>query len=90
MKLEQGVLNQELGKEILESLANDNHRAATIVKSLRSIFSEDKTQSENVHISELVANVLNIVKPELKFNNIKVEEKINTQLIVKVNAAEVI
>jgi signal transduction histidine kinase len=90
MKLEQGALNPELGKEILESLANDNHRAATIVKSLRSIFSEDKTQSENVHISELVANVLNIVKPELKFNNIKVEEKINTQVIVKVNAAEVI
>jgi signal transduction histidine kinase len=90
MKLEQGKLNPELGKEILESLANDNQRAATIVKSLRSIFNEDKTQSENVHISELVNNVLDIVKPELKLNNIKVQQKINPQLIVKVNTAEVI
>ena len=40
MKLEKGAINPELGKEILDSLEADNHRAATIVKSLRSIFTE--------------------------------------------------
>ena len=40
MKLENGALNPELGKEILDSLEQDNMRAATIVKSLRSIFTD--------------------------------------------------
>jgi signal transduction histidine kinase len=90
MKLEQGTLNPELGKEILESLANDNQRAATIVRSLRSIFNEDKSQSEHVHISNLVNQILDIVNPEIKFNNIKIEEKINSKHFVEVNTAEVI
>jgi signal transduction histidine kinase len=90
MKLGQGTLNPELGKEILESLANDNQRAATIVKSLRSIFSEDKSQSENVHISDLITQVLDIVKPEIKFQNIKINKKLNSKHLVEVNSSEVI
>jgi signal transduction histidine kinase len=90
MKLGQGTLNPELGKEILESLANDNLRAATIVKSLRSIFNEDKSQSENVQIDDLITQVLDIVKPEIKFQNIKINKKINSKHLVEVNSAEVI
>ena len=90
MKLGQGTLDPELGKEILESLANDNQRAATIVKSLRSIFNEDKSQSENIHIGDLITTVLDIVKPEIKFQNIKINKKINSQHFVEVNSSEVI
>jgi signal transduction histidine kinase len=90
MKLGQGTLDPELGKEILESLANDNQRAATIVKSLRSIFNEDKSQSENIHIGDLITQVLDIVKPEIKFQNIKINKKINSQHFVEVNSSEVI
>jgi signal transduction histidine kinase len=89
MKLEQGTLNPELGMEILKSLANDNQRAANIVQSLRSIFNEDKSQSELVHISHLITQVLDIVNPEIKFHNIKIEEKIHSQHFVEVNSSEV-
>jgi signal transduction histidine kinase len=90
MKLEQGALNRDLGAEILESLEEDNRRAATIVKSLRSIFHENDASAENVRAAELVSKVLDIVKPELKFKNINIEEKINDQLMVTVNASEVV
>jgi C4-dicarboxylate-specific signal transduction histidine kinase len=90
MKLEQGALNRDLVSEILESLEDDNRRAATIVKSLRSIFHENNSQLENIHVDDLISKVLDIVKPELKFKNINVEEKINAQLTVKVNSAEMI
>ena len=90
MKLGQGTLNPELGKEILESLANDNLRAATIVKSLRSIFNEDKSQSENVQIDDLITQVLDIIKPEMKFQNIKIDKKINSKHFAEVNSSEVI
>jgi C4-dicarboxylate-specific signal transduction histidine kinase len=90
MKLEQGALNRDLGADILESLEEDNRRAATIVKSLRSIFHENDASAENVRAAELVSKVLDIVKPELKFKNINIEEKINDQLMVKVNTSEVV
>jgi hypothetical protein len=90
MKLVEGTLNPDIGKEILESLANDNQRAATIVKSLRSIFSEDRSQSENVQIDDLITQVLDIVKPEIKFQNIKINKKINSKHLVAVNSSEVI
>ena len=90
MKLGEGTLNSDISKEILESLANDNQRAATIVKSLRSIFSEDRSQSENVQIDDLITQVLDIVKPEIKFQNIKINKEINSKHLVEINSSEVI
>ena len=89
MKLEKGVINPELGKEILDSLEADNHRAATIVKSLRSIFTESDSSAEKVQLGHLISKVLDIVTPELKSKNIQIQLRVDEQLMVKVNAAEI-
>jgi signal transduction histidine kinase len=89
MKLEKGVLNPELGKEILDSLEEDNKRAATIVKSLRSIFNDSNLNAEEVLVSGLIAKVLNIVTPELRSKNIQIQLRIDDSLIIKVNSAEI-
>jgi C4-dicarboxylate-specific signal transduction histidine kinase len=89
MKLEKGVINPELGKEILDSLEADNHRAATIVKSLRSIFTEGDLGAEEVQLGNLASKVLDIVTPELKSKNIQLQLRIDDQLTVKVNPAEI-
>jgi signal transduction histidine kinase len=89
MKLEKGVINPELGKEILDSLEADNHRAATIVKSLRSIFTEGDSSAEEVQLGSLISKVLDIVKPELKSKNIQIQLRVDDQLAVKVNSAEI-
>ena len=89
MKLEKGVLNPELGKEILDSLEEDNQRAATIVKSLRSIFTEGEPNSAGVRLGELISKVLDIVKPELKTKNIQIQLKVDEALAVRVNSAEI-
>ena len=89
MKLEKGVINPELGKEILDSLEADNHRAATIVKSLRSIFTEGDASAEEVQLGSLISKVLDIVKPELKSKNIQIQLRVDDQLAVKVNPAEI-
>jgi signal transduction histidine kinase len=89
MKLEKGVLNPELGKEILDSLEEDNKRAATIVKSLRSIFNDSNLNAEEVLVSDLIAKVLNIVTPELRSKNIQIQLRIDDSLIIKVNSAEI-
>ena len=89
MKLEKGVLNPELGKEILDSLEHDNKRAATIVKSLRSIFTEGESNAQEVQLGDLIVKVLDIVKPELKSKNIQIQLRVDDGLVIKVNPAEI-
>ena len=89
MKLEKGAINPELGKEILDSLEADNHRAATIVKSLRSIFTESDLGAEEVQLGELISRVLDIVTPELKSKNIQLQLRVDEQLVVNANPAEI-
>jgi signal transduction histidine kinase len=89
MKLEKGVINPELGKEILDSLEADNQRAASIVKSLRSIFVEGDSNTEEVRMGVLISKVLDIVTPELKSKNIQIQLRVDDQLTIKANAAEI-
>ena len=89
MKLEKGVLNPELGKEVLDSLEEDNKRAATIVKSLRLIFNDSNASAQEVTVSELITKVLDIVTPELRSKNIQIQLRVDDDLIMKVNSAEI-
>ncbi len=89
MKLEKGALNPELGKEILDSLEDDNKRATTIVKSLRSIFTEGETNAEEIPLGDLISKVLDIVKPELKSKNIQIQLRVDDDLVIKVNPTEI-
>jgi signal transduction histidine kinase len=89
MKLEKGAINPELGKEILDALEADNHRAATIVKSLRSIFTESDSGAEEVQLCDLISRALDIVTPELKSKNIQLQLRVDERLAVNVNPAEI-
>jgi signal transduction histidine kinase len=89
MKLEKGVINPELGKEILDSLEADNQRAASIVKSLRSIFIEGNSNAEKVRMGDLISKVLDVVTPELKSKNIQIQLRVDDRLVVNVNPAEI-
>ena len=89
MKLEKGALTPELGKEILDSLEDDNKRAITIVKSLRSIFTEGETNAEEIQLGDLISQVLDIVKPELKSKNIQIQLRVDDDLVIMVNPSEI-
>jgi C4-dicarboxylate-specific signal transduction histidine kinase len=89
MKLENGVLNPELGKEILDSLEQDNKRAGTIVKSLRSIFTDGESNTQAVQLGDLISSVLEIVRPELKSKNIQIQLRVDDDLVIMVNASEI-
>lgn len=89
MKLEKGILNPELGKEILDSLEADNQRAASIVRSLRSIFIEGESNAEEVRMGDLIAKVLVVATPELKSKNIQIQLRADDRFAIKVNPAEI-
>jgi signal transduction histidine kinase len=88
-KLEGGSLSPEIGKEVLDALELDNNRAATIVRSLRSIFTEHHSQAEECDLADLISNVLDIVKPELKSKNIQMQLKVVEGLRVPMSSGEI-
>jgi signal transduction histidine kinase len=88
-KLEGGLLNLEIGKEVLDALESDNKRVATIVRSLRSIFTEHESNLEEYDLADLIANVLEIVKPELKAKQIQMQLSIDKGLLVKISSNEI-
>jgi signal transduction histidine kinase len=89
MKLEHGALNPDLGKEILDALEEDNKRAATIVRSLRSIFTEGEPNAQKVRLGDLISKVLAIVKPELKSKDIQIQLRIDDGLMIRINSSDI-
>lgn len=89
VKLNNGEINPDLYKEVLGSLEYDNQRAATIVKSLRSIFTENDSNARVVQLGDLISNVLDIVKPELKSKNVQIQLRVDDGLVIRVNSSEI-
>lgn len=87
-RLSEGTLSEEQNKEILEALLSDNQRAATIIQSLRSIFSDGKIGVEKVDMGELIESVLKIAKPEIQSKNIQVVLGLKSKYLVVASRGE--
>jgi signal transduction histidine kinase len=87
-KLSEGELTPMLQKEILDSLLSDNQRAANIIRSLRSVFAEEKLVSAKVDIAELIDLVLTIARPEIAKQNIQMVLRLEDKLFVTANKGE--
>lgn len=88
-KLAEGNLSAEQNQEVLSALLSDNQRAANIIRSLRSIFSDGKIGAEQVEIGELIESVLKITKPEIQSKNIQVVLRLTSSRLVNVNRTEI-
>lgn len=89
MKLEKGLLSSDIGKEVLDALEFDNNRAATIVRPLRSIFTEGDSQTQDHELGNLISKVLEVVNPELKAKQIQMQLKVEEGLLVRISSGEI-
>jgi signal transduction histidine kinase len=87
-KLSEGELNPALQKEVLDSLLTDNQRAASIIRSLRSVFADEKMAATKVDLAELIDLVLTIARPEIMNQNIQMVLKLEDHLIITANKGE--
>jgi signal transduction histidine kinase len=87
-KITDGSLDPTLQKEILDSLLSDNQRAAKIIRSLRSVFADEKILATKVDIAELIDLVLTITSPEIAKQNIQMVLKLEKDLSVTANKSE--
>ena len=87
-KLSEGELTPTLQKEVLDSLLSDNQRAASIIRSLRSVFADEKLASVKVDIAQLIDLVLTIARPEIAKQNIQMVLKLEDNFFVTANKGE--
>ena len=87
-KLADGNLSAEQNQEVLTALLSDNQRAANIIRSLRSIFSDGKIGAEELGVSELIESVLKITKPEIQSKNIQVVLGLKSQRLINASRGE--
>jgi signal transduction histidine kinase len=88
-KLEQGELDANTQTELFAALELDNNRASSIVRSLRSIFTDEKAAVECANLSSLIESILVIVRPELRAKQIQLELKLPTALHAPVRQTEI-
>ena len=88
-KLADGELSPAIQKEILDSLLADNQRAANIIRTLRSVFADEKIDATKVNLGDLIDDVLRIASPEIKSKQIHVELTIAPSLILHTNRSEI-
>jgi len=87
-KLADGKLSPVVEKEILDTLLMDNQRAANIIRSLRSIFSDEGVHVAKVDFAELIARVLDITKPEIASKYIQIVLRLEPNLVASANTSE--
>jgi len=75
-------------KKIISALESDAQRAATIIKSLRSIFTDDDATVEYIEIVKILPTVLEVIKKEIDEGNIQIELKIDKDLKLQFNPTE--
>jgi C4-dicarboxylate-specific signal transduction histidine kinase len=88
-KLEQGELSVDTQKELFAALELDNNRASSIVRSLRSIFTDEKAAVECANLSALIESILVIVRPEMRAKQIQLELKLPVALHAPVRQTEI-
>jgi signal transduction histidine kinase len=87
-KLADGELNPLMQKEVLETLLADNQRAANVIRSLRSIFTDKKLASEVVKFTELMSSIEAIALPELRMQHIRLKLSIDQNLVMQIHRSE--
>ena len=87
-KLAEGNLTAEQNQEVLKALLDDNKRAANIIQSLRSIFSDGRIGEDRVDVNELLESVLKIANPDIYAKNIQVILRLASSLHININRSE--
>ena len=88
-KLAEGTITPEIEADVLKTLLQDNQRAATIIRSLRSVFAEEAGDLAKVDLGEIVSDVLDITKSEISSKKIQIVRSIEVPLIVQTNRSEI-
>lgn len=82
--------DKKMQVELVEEILKNNQRASNIVKSLRSIFSEQTQDFERVDVVQIIKSVLDISKAELNSKKITVSLKLPDEAFANIYPQEIL
>lgn len=67
-------------REILGDIVADDRRAGKVIDRLRSLFRKGDSKKQSVDVTELINDVISIIKIETSIRNVSIETKLQTGL----------
>lgn len=90
MSVQDKQADPKMQAELVEEILKNNQRASKIVRSLRSIFSEQPQEFEHVDVVQIIQSVLDISKAELNSKKISVALKLPDSAFANVYPQEIL
>lgn len=90
MSVKDKQADPKMQAELVEEILKNNQRASNIVRSLRSIFSEQPQDFEHVDVVQIIQSVLDISKAELNSKKITVALKLPDTAFANVYPQEIL
>jgi signal transduction histidine kinase len=88
-KISEEVIDRELINKLADDIAKDNMRAARIIRTLKTIFSEKyETIPEKVSVTEVIESVVLLSKSDLNEKNIRVEIEMPDSITIPMSFGE--
>jgi signal transduction histidine kinase len=78
-QLQEEDINTEAAKKFLESVIDDNRRAANIITKLRSMFGSQKDANQEIDLNELVKDTVSLVTPHAKNKQIQIHTELEAR-----------
>lgn len=75
-------------KEIIDDIQYDNQRSARIIRTLKDIFQEQQIETQPTNINQVIENIIPIVQPKIRINNIQLDLILQATSIIKLNKSE--
>lgn len=90
MSIQNKQADPKMQLELVEEILKNNQRATNVVRSLRSIFSEQQQDFEHVDVVQIIQSVLDISKSELYSKKITVDLKLPSSAFANVYPQEIL
>lgn len=90
MSVKDKQADPKMQAELVEEILKNNQRASNVVRSLRSIFSEQPQDFEHVDVVQIIKSVLDISKAELNSKKITVALKLPDSAFANVYPQEIL
>jgi PAS domain S-box-containing protein len=87
--LDQGNVDLQEIREILQDVVRDDKRASTVISGLRSLARRQETQRERVDLAELLEQVQELLHSELVARRVRVETDIEASCAVWADRAQI-
>lgn len=87
-KLESNNIDYALFKKLIDSIEEDNKRAAIVVSTLRNVFNQTELETKPILINQLIESLMPIFLPHARDQKIQIKLELMSEALVALSGSE--